>query len=38
MKLVQYKEYPVRTVATDELVLKHQVISSHSAEYAALRY
>ena len=34
MKLVQYNKCLVSTVATDDLVLKHQVISSHSADYA----
>ena len=32
MKLVQYNEYLVSTVDTDGLVLKHQGISSYSAE------
>ena len=36
MKLVQYIAYVVRTVDTDALVLKHQGISSHSAEYAPM--
>ena len=34
MKLVQYNEYLVSIVDTDGLVLKHQAISSYSAEYA----
>ena len=35
MKLVQYNEYVVGIVATDGLVLKHQAISSHSADYTS---
>ena len=34
MDLVQYNEYSVNTVGIYGLVLKHQGISSHSAEYA----
>ena len=34
MKLGQYNEYCISTVGTDGLVLYHQGISSHSAEYA----
>ena len=33
MKLVQFNEYLTSTVHTDELVLQHQGISSHSDEY-----
>ena len=33
MKLVQHIEYLVSTVDTDELVLRHQGISSYSAKY-----
>ena len=36
MKLFQYNEYFISTVDTDALVLKHQGISSHSAEYAPI--
>ena len=36
MELVQYNEYPVRPVDTDDLVLKHQGISSYSAGYAPM--
>ena len=36
MKLVQYNEYLVSIVDTDGLVLKHQDISSHSAEYTPM--
>ena len=32
--MVQCNEYLVSTVDTDALVLKHQAICSHSAEYA----
>ena len=38
MKLVQYNEYLVNTVDTDGLVLHHQGISSHSAEYTPAVY
>ena len=34
MKLVWYNEKLVSSVDTDGLVLQHQGISSHSAEYA----
>ena len=34
MKMVKRNTYLVSTVATDALVLKHQGISSHSAQYA----
>ena len=37
MNLVKYSEYLVGTVDTDCLVLKHLVISGHSAEYASVR-
>ena len=33
MRLIKYNEYSVSTVATDGLVLKHQAISNHSADY-----
>ena len=32
MKLDQCKEYLLSTVGTNDLVLKHQTISSHSTE------
>ena len=40
MKLAQYNEYLIvlSTVATDGLVLKHQAISIHSAEYAFMHF
>ena len=38
MRLVQYNEYSVITVDTDGLVLQHQGISSHSAEYAPMHF
>ena len=38
MKLVQCNEYVVSIVATDALVLKHQGISSHSADIASMCY
>ena len=38
MKLVQYNEYLISIVDTDGLVLKHQGISSHSADYAPMRF
>ena len=34
MKLIQYDEYWISTVDTDGLVLQHQGISSHIADYA----
>ena len=37
MKLVQYNECFVIIVDTDDLVLWHQGISSHSADYAPMR-
>ena len=33
MKLVQYNEYLVSIVDTDDLVLQHQGISIHSVDY-----
>ena len=38
MKLAQYNGYLVSTVDTDDLVLWHQVISSHSAEYTSMHF
>ena len=38
MKLYKYNEYSISTVATDGLVLQHQGISSHSADYAFMRF
>ena len=38
MKLIPLNKYSVSTVATDGLVLKHQGISSQSAEYAPRGY
>ena len=38
MKLIQYNECLVRIVDTDGLVLEHQGISSHSADYAPMRF
>ena len=38
MKLVQHIEYLVSTVDTDDLVLRHQGISIHSAEYAPVHF
>ena len=35
---MQYKEYLITTVDTDALVLKHQGISSYSAEYAPMHF
>ena len=37
MKLVQYNKCLVSIVDTDGLVLQHQGISGHSAEYAPMR-
>ena len=37
-KLVQYNEYLISTVDTDGLVLQHQAISSHSAEYTPMHF
>ena len=38
LKLKQYNEYLISTVDTDNLVLQHQGISSHSAEYAFMHF
>ena len=38
VKLAQYNEYLIRTLDTDSLVLWHQGISSHSAEYAVMHF
>ena len=38
MKSVQYNECLVRIVDTDGLVLKHQGISSHSADYTPMPF
>ena len=38
MKLVQYIEHFISTVGTDGLVLQHQDISSHIAEYAPMHF
>ena len=38
MELAQYHEYSVSTVDTEGLVLEHQGISSHSAEYVLMRF
>ena len=40
MKLIQYmyNEYLVSTGDTGDLVFQHQGISSHSAEYAPMRF
>ena len=38
MKLAQYNEYLISTVDTDALVLKHQGISIHNAEYTLMRF
>ena len=38
MKLVQYNACLVSIVDTDGLVLKHQGISSHGADYAPVRF
>ena len=38
MKLVHYNEYLVSTVDTDGLVLQHQGISNHSAEYTPMHF
>ena len=38
MKLVQYNECLISIVATDGLVLSHQGISSHGADYAPMRF
>ena len=36
MKSVQYNQYFVSIVDTDDLVLKHQGISSHIAEHTSM--
>ena len=38
MEPVQYHQYFVNTVDTDSLVLKHQDISSHSADNIAMSF
>ena len=38
MELVQYNEYLVVIVDTNGLVLYHQAISSHNADYAPMSY
>ena len=38
MKLAQYNECLVSIVDTDDLVLQHQGISSHGADYAPMRF
>ena len=38
MKLVQSNEYFISTVDTDDLLLWHQSISSHSAEYVSMHF
>ena len=38
MKMVQYNECLVSVVDTDALVLLHQGISSHSADYAPMSF
>ena len=38
MKLVQYNECLISIEDTDDLVLKHQGISSNSADYASMRF
>ena len=38
MKPVQYNECLISTVDTDGLVLQHQGISSHSADYAPIGF
>ena len=38
MNLVQNKEYIIRTVDTDDLVFKHQGISSQNANYAPMYF
>ena len=38
MKLVQHNQYLVSTVDTDDLMFKHQDISSYSAEYAPVYF
>ena len=38
MNVSQCNEYLVTTVDTDDLVLQHQGISSHSAKYASMHF
>ena len=38
MKLVEWNKYLISIVDTDGLVLQHQGISSHSADYAPMRF
>ena len=38
MKLAQYNKCLVSIVDTDGMVLKHQGISSHSADYVPMRF
>ena len=38
MKLIQYNECLISIVDTDGLVLQHQGISSHSADYVPMRF
>ena len=38
MKLVQYNDRLISIEDTDDLVLKHQGISSHSADYSPMRF
>ena len=38
MQLVQYNQCLISIEDTDDLVHKHQGISSHSADYAPMRY
>ena len=38
MKLVQYNEYLVSTMDTDDLMLQHQGICSYSAEYTPIEF
>ena len=38
MELVQYNEYVFGIMGTDGLVLQHQGISSHSAEYTHIYF
>ena len=36
--MTQYNGYFISTVATDGLVLQHQGISNHSADYTPMRF
>ena len=38
MKLVQHNEYLISIVDADGLVLDHQSISSHNADYVLVRF